>query len=263
MPYCAVNGIKLYYESYGSGEALVFVHGAGGNHASWFRQVHAFSHSHRVIVYDQRGFGNTEDTEGLGRSAMVDDLCGLLDHLELSRAVLVAQSLGGGTGVGYVSRHAARVAGLVLCDTLMGLRLPPDIAATMDEVNKRTTGLSQTERVLGPRTRERSPEMALLYTQLASFNTYRVGNMPGAFDPIDPERLAATGVPILFIAGSDDILFPPQCIRGVHALIPDAQLVEIGGVGHSAYYEDAASFNRHLSAFLVRVKFGRVATALA
>ena len=201
-------------------------------------------------------FGNSEDAEGRGRTAMVDDLGGLLDHLEVARAVLVAQSLGGGTCTGYTARHAARVAGLALCDTLIGLSLPPDVAALMDEANARTAGLPQVERVLGPRTRERSPEMALLYTQLASFNTYRIGNMPGAFGSVGPETLAATRVPLLFVAGSDDILFPPECIRRVHALIPDARLVEIEGVGHSAYYEDAASFNRHLSAFLARVKFG-------
>ena len=64
---------------------MVFVHGSGGNHASWFYQIHAFSSRCRVITIDQRGFGNSEDVEGRGRSAMVDDLGGVFDHLE-SRA---------------------------------------------------------------------------------------------------------------------------------------------------------------------------------
>jgi pimeloyl-ACP methyl ester carboxylesterase len=256
MPYCAVNGIKLYYESYGSGRTLVFVHGAGGNHASWFHQIHRFSRDHRVIVYDQRGFGNTQDGDERGRSAMADDLGGLFDHLGIDRAVLIAQSLGGGACVGFTSRHAARVTGLVLCDTLIGIRLPRDIAVTIAEVNKRTTGLPQLERVLGPRTREKFPEMGLLYTQLASFNRYSVGNLPGEFQPVDPADLAATGVPILFVVGPDDILFPPDCIRRVHSLIPASRLVEIAGVGHSAYYEDAAAFNHHLGEFLARLELG-------
>jgi 3-oxoadipate enol-lactonase len=239
--------------SYGEGQPIVFVHGSGGNHASWFHQVHAFSRSHRVIVYDQRGFGNSEDADGRGRAAMVDDLGGLLDHLEITRAVLVAQSLGGGTCAGYTARHLGRVAGLALCDTLTGIRLPPDIAATMAEVSKRTAGLSQAVRVLGPKTRERFPERAILYTQLASFNTYRFGAMPGAFDPVDPATLAATRVQILYVVGTDDILYPPDCIRRVHALVPNSQLVEIADVGHSAYYEDAATFNRHLAEFLAKL----------
>ncbi len=253
MPYCQVNGIELYYEVHGEGAPVVFVHGAGGNHASWFHQILAFTKSCRVIVYDQRGFGNSKDVEKRGRSAMVDDLLGLLDHLKVERTALVAQSLGGGTCAGFTVRHPARVAGLALCDTLVGMLLPPDIAATMAENNKRTTGLSQVIRVLGPKTRERFPDLTLLYTQLASFNVYSVGNMPGAFVAVDVAALAATRVPILYVVGADDILYPPDCIRRVQTLVPGSQLVEIADVGHSAYYEDSASFNRHLAAFLERV----------
>ncbi len=250
MPYCAVNGINLYYETYGDGVPVVFAHGSGGNHASWFHQTHAFSGRCRVVVFDHRGFGNSDDVDNRGRSAMVDDLGGLLDHLGIDRAVLVAQSMGGGTCAGFTVRHPERVLGLVLCDTLTGIRLPPDVAATMTEVNKRTAGLAQAIRVLGAKTRERAPERATLYTALASFNTHRFGATPGSFDPVDAAMLAATRVPILYIAGSDDILYPPDCIKRISALVPNSRYVEIPDVGHSAYYEDPATFNRHLGAFL-------------
>jgi 3-oxoadipate enol-lactonase len=253
MPYCLANGIQLYYEVHGEGPPVVFVHGAGGNHASWFRQTLAFAGSRRVIVYDQRGFGNSKDVEQRGRSAMVDDLAALLDHLEIERTVLVAQSLGGGTCAGFTVRNPGRVAGLALCDTLVAMRLPPDVAATMEEVQKRTAGLAQTIRVLGPKTRERHPDLALLYTQLASFNVYSVGNMPGAFAGVEAAALAATRVPILYVVGSDDILYPPDCIRRVQALVPNSSLVEIPDVGHSAYYEVSITFNHHLGAFLETV----------
>jgi 3-oxoadipate enol-lactonase len=253
MPYCPVNGMQLYYEVHGDGPPIVFVHGSGGNHASWFRQTLAFAKTHRVIIYDQRGFGNSKDVEKRGRSAMVDDLAALLDYLKIERTALVAQSLGGGTCAGFTVNRPARVAGLVLCDTLVGIRLPPDIAASMEEVSRRTTGLPQVSRVLGPKTREYHPDLALLYTQLASFNTYSVGNMPGAFASVEIAALAETQVPILYIVGSDDILYPPDCVRRVQALLPNSELTEITDVGHSAYYEDWTNFNRHLAAFLQKI----------
>lgn len=253
MPYCPIGGLKLYYEIHGEGLPVVFVHGAGGNHAIWFRQTVAFAGTRRVVLYDQRGFGNSKDVDERGRPGMVGDLEALLDHLGIERAVLVAQSLGGGTCAGFTVRHPARVAGLALCDTLVGMKLPPDIAAMVEEAHKKTAGLPQTIRVLGPRTRERAPDLTLLYTQLSSFNAYSVGNTPGTFEAVTVEALAATGVPILYVVGSDDILFPPDCIRRVQALVPNSQLVEIAGVGHSAYYEDAPAFNRHLGAFLDKV----------
>jgi pimeloyl-ACP methyl ester carboxylesterase len=43
MPRARINGADLYYEEHGSGPALVFVHGGGGNHRSWWQQVPAFS----------------------------------------------------------------------------------------------------------------------------------------------------------------------------------------------------------------------------
>jgi 3-oxoadipate enol-lactonase len=256
MPYCAVNGTNLYYETFGTGLPVVFAHGSGGNHASWFHQIHGLSNRYRVIVFDHRGFGNSEDPDGRGRSALVDDLGGLLNHLELDRAVLVAQSMGGGTCAGYTVRHPERIIGLALCDTLTGIRLPPDIAETMAAVNKRTAGLPQAVRVLGVKTRERTPDRAVLYTELASFNTHRFGAMPGTFEPVEPAQLAATGVPILYVAGTDDILYPPDCIKRVHALVPNSEYVEIPDVGHSAYYEDPTTFNRHLGAFLDRLTHG-------
>ena len=85
MPRLAVAGADLYYESHGSGPAIVLAHGVGGNHAIWFNQVAEFSRTHRVITFDHRGFGNSTDPDGVGRSAYSDDLAALLDHLEERR----------------------------------------------------------------------------------------------------------------------------------------------------------------------------------
>ena len=43
MPFANINGIELYYETHGQGPALVFAHGGGGSHLSWWQQVPEFS----------------------------------------------------------------------------------------------------------------------------------------------------------------------------------------------------------------------------
>ena len=68
-----------------------------------------------------------------------------------------------------------------------------------------------------------------------------------------PEALAATGIPVLFIVGTDDVLFPPDCVRAVQQRVPGSRLVEMPAAGHSAYFEDAAGFNAALRGFLVRL----------
>ena len=47
MPYANVNAARIFYEQHGSGEDLILLHGAGGNHLSWWQQVSAFSRDYR------------------------------------------------------------------------------------------------------------------------------------------------------------------------------------------------------------------------
>ncbi len=104
MPKADVNGIQLYYESHGQGPAIVFAHGRGGNHLSWWRQVPAFAENHRCITIHHRGWGASIDAAGgPGRTAFVEDLKQLLDHLEIPQAFLVSQSMGGLTCLGLPS----------------------------------------------------------------------------------------------------------------------------------------------------------------
>ncbi|MEE9284921.1 MAG: alpha/beta hydrolase, partial [Dehalococcoidia bacterium] len=82
MPKAAVNGIELHYEAEGDGPAVVFCHGVGGNHMSWWQQVPEFARSFRSVAIDQRGFAESVlPPEALGAEAFADDLAGLLDHL--------------------------------------------------------------------------------------------------------------------------------------------------------------------------------------
>ena len=51
MPFASVNGIELYYETHGTGPALVLAHGGGGSHLSWWQQVPALSKMYQVVTF--------------------------------------------------------------------------------------------------------------------------------------------------------------------------------------------------------------------
>ena len=59
MPFAPVNDIQLYYESDGEGLPVVFAHGRGGNHLSWWQQIPSFARHHRCIAFDHREFGRS------------------------------------------------------------------------------------------------------------------------------------------------------------------------------------------------------------
>jgi pimeloyl-ACP methyl ester carboxylesterase len=257
MPYLNRGASALYYELHGepivdapTKPVLILLHGVGGNHASWYHQIVAWRDSATILVVDARGFGNSSDAEQLGRAAFADDLLALVDALGLRQCVLIAQSMGGGAATQFTVAHRERVGALVLADTMVGLQLPEDMAQRMAPVIERANGLTQLARVLGPTFLAREPVKAYLYTALASFNDTNVRTLRGEQPLVTPRTLADTGVPILYVAGVEDVLFPASEIAALAAMTPGAAYLEITAAGHSAYFEQPDVFNAHVMQWL-------------
>ncbi len=250
MPHIKRGDSDLYYEDRGQGTPVVLLHGVGGNHASWFYQITAWSDDYRLIAVDARGFGKSTDVEGYGSSAFTDDLAYLLDHLDLAQVILVAQSMGGGTAVDFALRQPHRVGGLVIADSLVWLVPPGDLKDLLTQNAQRNAGLTQPERVLGTTFRNAHPELVELYLQIAGFNMYTLRTLPGRQRKHSPEALAATGIPALFVVGEEDILFPAPIIEQVARQVPEAQFIALPKAGHSAYFEQPDEFCRHVGAWM-------------
>jgi len=251
MPVLVLDDGEIYYEECGTGHPLILAHGIGGNHAIWYQQIPKLSEHYRVISFDHRGFGNSTDGSGSGRSAFVADLEALVEHLGLRTVALVGQSMGGGTCLGYAAAHPDKVSALVLCDTLHGFVESDAVKSSMDVARSATADLSQLERVLGADTRENNPAQALLYSQLNSFNTADRHTLTGAFAPlVTPASISATGVPVMFLVGESDVLFPPSAVRLVHRELEGSEFVETAGVGHSVFFESPTEFNDVILSFL-------------
>ena len=253
MPVARVNGIELYYESSGEGLPLVFLHGAAGNHLSWWQQVPAFRDRFRCITIDHRGFGRSTDPDQRGATEFVRDLESLLEALEVERAVLVAQSMGGRTALGFVLRHPERVDAVVMADTWGFFEWPElqqEAARLREQASNTAAPLA--ERALGAAFQQREPARTFLYRQIAALNPTRDAAAAVAPSPDTPtrEQVAGLAVPVLFIVGGEDQLTPPPIIRRVHELVPGSSFREFPGLGHSVYFEDAAGFNEAVAAFI-------------
>lgn len=259
MPYVAIAQARVYYEVHGEGPAVVLAHGVGGNHAAWFQQVAVLARSYRVVTFDHRGFGNSTDPEGQGRSAFVEDLRALLDHLQIDRAALVGQSMGGGTCAGFACRYPKRTAALVLADTLQGLEEVEGNRTLLAQARAANEGLSQLERVLGEEFRQREPTLSLLYSQIASFNATDRRNLRGSFTPpVSAADLSKTQIPILFLVGEHDRLFPPAAVKALQREVTGSFQVEISGAGHSVYFERPIEFNDSVLSFLRAIRYAGV-----
>lgn len=242
-----VGDVDLYYQDVGEGPPVVFLHGAGGNHLSWWRQVAAFADSHRCLVPDQRMYGFSADApDGPGVEAFADDLAALLDHLGLSRVALVAQSMGGWTAAGFTAEQPDRVAALVLADTPAGI-VDIDPAETEDgdsEEGELDLSLAYSDAL--------ADELQFLYQSISDLNVHAPEGVVAdlATLRVDPAPIVASDVPVLVLAGEDDALTPVPLVREVHERLDGSTFVTVPDAGHSVYFERPEAFNALVAEFL-------------
>lgn len=252
MPTAPVNGIDLYYESHGEGPAVVFAHGLGGSHLSWWQQVPPLSKRYRCITIDHRGFGRSPDVpNGPGRKAFAEDLRQLLDHLGVEDAYLVGQSMGGWTVLAFALADPDRTRALVLADTTAGIAEDDVIQAFVD---KGEPPKEVSKRGVAPDYADREPEMAFLYGQIAGLNRPPETTMQLLTSRDGPKAadLAGFGVPTLFLVGAEDVVVTPEIARIAQRYIPNAAIEVVPGCGHSVYFEKPEVFNRIITGFFGR-----------
>ena len=119
------GGVDIYFEEHGSGEAILFAHGAGGNAAIWFEQVAALAPRFRCVTFDHRMFARSPaDPASISTEQFRDDALAIIDELGIGQAHLVGQSMGGFTALRLALDHPERVSSLTLSCTSGGLPNP-------------------------------------------------------------------------------------------------------------------------------------------
>jgi pimeloyl-ACP methyl ester carboxylesterase len=99
MPIVNLETISLYYEEYGAGEPLLFLHGLGADGRSWEYQQETFAQQYRIILADVRGHGRSAKPSGpYSVPQFATDIFRLLDHLAIDSLHLVGLSMGGMIG---------------------------------------------------------------------------------------------------------------------------------------------------------------------
>ncbi|WP_316042207.1 alpha/beta hydrolase [Nocardiopsis sp. CNR-923] len=123
MARITIGTTTLGYDEAGEGPPVVLVHAAVAGRAMWDHQFTALSARFRVVRYDRRGYGDSDDAEG--PVAHHEDLLALMDALDIERAALVGASMGGGHAVDAALVAPERVSALALvCAGMTGRAWP-------------------------------------------------------------------------------------------------------------------------------------------
>ena len=241
---------------------LLFLHGVGGSHAVWDRQLPYFcARGHRAVAWDQPGYGGRPVVEPYDLETIAAALRREIEALGAGPVVLVGHSMGGFIAQEGYARFPQLIKALILCFTsaafggtgsefarqFVAARISPldegrsmaDIAArlmpTMRGAKSTPGGIEHAERLMAavpPATYRKAVQLLTTFDRRAQLPEIRV--------------------PTLLVAGSDDRTAPASVMERMAAKVPAAEFVMLAGCGHLGPMDQPEEFNETLRDFLER-----------
>ena len=251
-----VDGVDLHYTELGAGDPLLLVHGTGAYSAIWGEVPTLLAASHRVIVYDRRGFGKSVGERAANAHRHALDAAALLEHLDAVPAVVVGWSGGGVLAMDLAASRPDAVRSLVLIEPALHLALRPSIGL-----------LRMSARMFGARARrDQRGAAAAMYRWANSYTTGGNGfdrlppeeqegmlaHAPATVRELDqltrptPSSRAVRGIacPVTCVQGSLSEPVFPRAIKRVQRLLPQTRVVEIEGGAHMLHRDRAEEWVR-------------------
>jgi pimeloyl-ACP methyl ester carboxylesterase len=267
LPHVRVNGVNLYYQLTGSGDPLVLVHGAWGDHTSWQLVVPELARSFRVLTYDRRGHSQSERPAGQGfRAQDEDDLGALIETLDLAPAHVVGNSFGASTALGLASRRPELFRSLVLHEPpLMGIVAgDEEFEPLMKELQDKTDAVLEQleagdiqggtrrfveEIAFGPGMWEQLPEQAR-QTFMNNAPTFLDEQRDPSWADLDPTKLLSFSAPALLTHGDQSPPWFPVIITRLAEAMEKAQQVTVPGAGHAPHRTHPALYAQTIAGFI-------------
>ncbi|HTS34608.1 MAG TPA: alpha/beta hydrolase [Candidatus Solibacter sp.] len=224
------DGIKLYYEVYGSGEPVLMIHGNGASIGSFKAEIDYFRQHYKVIAMDSRDQGKSGDsTDTITYEKMTDDLAALLDHLKSGPVYVLGWSDGGIEGLLLGIRHPDKVKKIAAMAANLD---PPGLAPEILDWIK-TTLASITP--AAKETEDGKREAKLLQMMLDEPH-------------IAPKALEAITAPTLVLASDHDAIRDEHTLEIYHHL-PNGELCIFPAATHMIPYDDPELFSRTVDHF--------------
>lgn len=222
--------VKLNYVEQGTGFPLVLLHGNGEDHTYFKRQMEPFAQKYRVIALETRGHG--QSPRGMAPFTLnqfAEDLKSFLDGMGIERCHLLGFSDGGNIALLFALRYPQYIEKLIVNGANLnpeGLRGDIQLPIVQEWMGLRARAKVE------PRVRPQLELLELMVTQ----------------PHIDPAVLSALTMPVLVVAGKDDMIKEAHT-RAIAAAIPGSRLAILPG-DHFVARRNADAFNPLVLDFL-------------
>ncbi|HAT1849600.1 TPA: alpha/beta fold hydrolase [Legionella pneumophila] len=256
-----IHGVDIYYELYGQGKPLVLIAGYCCDHTFWNAMLHELAEEFQILIFDNRGIGQTRDDGGsFTLEAQADDIMAFLEQLGFRNPSILGQSMGGAIAQLLARKHGKKISKLVILNSVAKFNTRAN-QAMESLLNLRKENISfdllieagipwffSSEYLAEPKNiaafkenLKNNPYPQSLQDQARQFRS---------IPPFDSRGwLHEIKVPTLVIAAEDDILTLPAESQQLAQGIPNAQFITIPG-GHSSPLEHPALVNDAILKFL-------------
>ena len=232
-----INGVRIYYETYGDGPPVLVLHGAGAFLESMHYHITGLAPDHTVIAVDSRAQGRSTDSDvPITYGLMADDMIKLLDSIHLEKVDVVGWSDGGIIGLDMAMNHPDRVRRLVVIGANYDVDgIDPKVLADPEAL-----GADDAELVydlIAPDPSHFQVVLNKLTTMLHTEPHYTVAQLGRILSPT------------LVVAGENDVILSDHTAT-LAAAIPGAKKVIVPGASHMGPLEEPDLYNNLVLEFL-------------
>jgi pimeloyl-ACP methyl ester carboxylesterase len=233
------DGARIWYATYGSGPAVILLHGGLGHSGNWGYQVPMLvSSGRRAVLIDSRGHGrSTRDSRPFTYELMASDVLAVMDALRVEKAAVVGWSDGACIALILARQAPARIAGVFF----FGCNMDPSGAKPFEPT-------PTIDRCFARHTRDYG-ELSATPDQFKAF-AEAVGQMQRTEPNCSARDLADIRVPVAIVQSEHDEFIKPEHAEYLARSIPGAKLILLPGVSHFAPLQRPQQFNSVMGAFL-------------
>jgi pimeloyl-ACP methyl ester carboxylesterase len=260
----APDGTRLAVYEWGNpaGPEVLLIHGFAQCHLCFGPQIEALAPRYRVVAFDQRGHGESEQPADpaayRGSRVWADDIAAVIAAKTLRRPVMVGWSMGGRVIRQYLMVHGdVHLAGINFVASLVvedprgrGPSGPKPLPETLSLAEEIEAAIAFADGCYGKKPSEAEFWRVLAYNMRVPAPVRRaIGGWSTEPAPTI-EALKKVRVPVLITHGRADDVVLPLAVDFSLAAMPHAQVSWFDGCGHSPFAEDAPRFNSELTAFV-------------
>lgn len=264
------NLVNIFYQEYGIGKPVIFIHGWPLNHEMWEYQLAELpKHNLRCIAYDRRGFGRSDRPwERYDYKTLADDLNELITQLNLSKVTLVGFSMGGGEIASYIGKYGTdKIERVAFISSVTPFRLKTednpdgtdkqtfddtvhkieeDRPAFLVEFGKKFYGVEENKQAVSEAILEWNQLLCLMSSAKATVDCVR------SFSETDfQEDIKKIMVPVLIIHGDADKTVPIKASGDkTVAILPHAKYIVYKNAPHGLFITEKEKLNADLLNFI-------------